>query len=108
MTAARWNRLTDALAAAGIHAEVDAKPYAASSFGRVRSGVERSVTIHRPGVGAVCVGDQWWSKNPTVWIGYEVWTEGTDDLVKRRWPLTKKCSEVVTAVREALAGAEPS
>lgn len=101
--ATRWDRLVADLAGAGVEARLDEKPYAEEVYGRVRHGVSRSITLRHPGGGLVVVGDAWWRKNADVWIGWQVWVEGPDSFVRRTWPLTKKRSEVVTAVCEALA-----
>lgn len=91
----RWDRLQADLAAAGITARVDARPYP--------GGTTRSITIQAATV-LVCVHDTWWRSNDAVWTGWEVYTEGrADSLVKRTWPRTKNRSQAVAAVRDALA-----
>lgn len=100
----RWDRLAADLAA-GIGAEVrvDEKPYTEAYYGRVRQGVSRSITVRLPSGGLVEVRDGWWRKNPDVWIGWRVEVSGPDSITRRTWPNTKKRSEVVAAVRDALA-----
>lgn len=93
----RWDRLVSDLAAAGIEARLDEKPYADIVRGRVETGVSRSVFIRTP-TGSVAVTDQWWRKNPAVWIGYRVIVEDREGIVTRLFPITKKRSEVVAAV----------
>lgn len=99
----RWDRLVADLAGVGVEARVDEKPYAEEVYGRVRHGVSRSITLRHSGGGLVEVGDGWWRKNPDVWIGWQVSVDGPDSIIRRTWPNTKKRSEVVAAVREALA-----
>lgn len=99
----RWDRLTADLAEIGVEARVDEKPYAEAVYGRAQHGVSRSVTLRHPGGGLVGVRDGWWHKNPDVWIGWAVFVEGSDGIVRRTWRNTKKRAEVVAAVREALA-----
>jgi len=97
MSEVRWARLAESLAAVGVAARVDVTPYP--------GGVNRSVTL-KAGNSLIEVSDAWWRKNPDIWIGWQVHIEGRQDsIVKRTWPVTKKRSEVVAAVREALAGA---
>lgn len=100
---ARWDRLAADLAEVGVEARVDEKPYTEAVYGRVQHGVSRSVTLRHPGSGLVGVRDGWWRKNPDVWIGWGVFVEGADGIVRRTWRNTKKRSEVIAAVREALA-----
>ena len=102
MSAARWQRLADDLAAAGVEASVHAKPYAESVYGRVRHGVSRSITLLHPVSGIVAIADQQWRKNPDVWVGWQVSREGRDSIVIRTWPISKKRSDVVAHVLEAI------
>lgn len=91
--AVRWGRLVANLAAAGVAAEVSEQPYP--------GGVSRSILLRRGDL-LIEVNDTWWPKNPDVWTGYEVHTEGRrDSIVRSTWPRTKKRSEVVAAVLEA-------
>lgn len=95
MTAERWDRLAASLADAGITATVSPRPYP--------GGVSYSITLRRPDGHLVEIHDRWWRKNPAVWIGWQVHLEGRDSIVIRDWPVTKKRSEVVAAVKAALA-----
>lgn len=96
MEAARWERLVASLAAAGIDAKVDF------------NGLARSICI-RLEDHFVHIGDKYWRKNADIWIGWQVCTEGRrDSIVQRIWPLTKKRSEVVAAVLEAVASLTPA
>lgn len=100
---ARWERIQQLLAAEGIDIRVDARPYQEAVYGRVRSGTSYSARLVLPDGRHVTVRDQWWRKNPDVWIGYLVSTETAEGIVTRDYPLTKKRSEVVAFVREAVA-----
>ncbi len=94
MSADRWSRLAQSLANGGIATEVDVYAYP--------GGISRSITI-RHGDVLIEIGDQWWRKNDSVWIGWQVYTQGVrDGIVRHTWPCTKKRGEVVSAVTEAL------
>lgn len=99
----RWERLEADLAAAGIPVTVDAKPYAESSYGRVRHGVSRSITQRLADGRLVHVRDQQWRKNADVWVGWCVSVDAPNGIVARTWPATKIRSQVVAAMREATA-----
>lgn len=91
--AERWNRLAVTIAAADLPVTtVSSRPNGTTHFisGTLPSGDR--VEIH----------DKWWRKNPQVWIGYQVHVEDADGIERRSWPITKKRSEVIAAVREAL------
>jgi hypothetical protein len=103
MTDGRWDRLAADLTAAGLDATIDAKPYQEIYLGRVRSGVTRSITFQLPGKGLVTVSDAWWSKNPEIWLGWEVTAEDTGSIVQGRPAHSKKRGETVAAVRTAIA-----
>lgn len=94
MTEDRWDRLVQSLAAAGVEARLDQRPY--------RGGITKSISI-RLADGLVEIHDKWWRKNDTVWIGWQVHAEGRDSIVRRTWSLTKKRGEVVASVLEARA-----
>jgi hypothetical protein len=98
----RWGRLAADLAATGIDARVIERPWTEVRYGRMTSGVSRSIVIKHPAGGTVEVHDKWWRKNLDVWIGWAVHVEGPDSIEIRHWPLTKKRSEAVAAVRQAL------
>jgi len=100
----RWDRLAADLTAAGLDATIDAKTYQESYRGRVVRGVSRSITIQVPGKGLVTVSDKYWVKNLDVWLGWTVCAEDAEGITLGRpsWA-SKKRSETVTAVREALA-----
>lgn len=97
MSAARWQRLADDLAAAGVDADVETIRY--SPAGQVAN---RHITIRRADGSLVQVRDKYWRKNVDVWIGWQVHVDTADGYVGQTWPITKKRSEVVAAVREAL------
>jgi hypothetical protein len=104
MPEGRWGRLAADLRAAGFEVRLDEKPYSEIYRGRARHGVTISVTYRVPGKGLVVAHDIWWNKNPDVWVGWEVYAEGTDSIVvggPSRW--SKKRSEVVTAFRSAVS-----
>lgn len=102
MSKERWGRLAADLQAAGYDVKVDALGYP--------GGVSRSITFPVPGYGLVEVHDRWWSKNASVWTGWEVHAESRDSIVVRgsvsRW--TKKRSEVVAAFGAALTALKKS
>jgi len=104
MTAApsRWDRLAADLAAAGIPISIDSKSYAEAAYGRIQRGVSRSVTIRLRDGYIVHIRDQWWRKNLDVWVGWVVSVDASNGLVARTWTATKKRSQVVTAMREAV------
>lgn len=105
----RWGRLAADLAAEfGTSVRMVEKPYSEAVYGRVRHGVSRSAILGHPGGGAVEIHDGWWRKNPDVWIGWQVWVDGPDGIVRREWPATKKRSAVISAVREALVLSVPT
>ena len=103
MSAERWERLRAQLAEAGVDVRVDARSYAEAVYGRPRFGSSYSARAILPDGRHVTISDRWWRKNPDVWIGYEVVLEGADSIVRRTWPLSKKRSEVVATVLEAVA-----
>jgi hypothetical protein len=84
----RWERLADDLADV-------------ATAGVSHSGESRQILI-RSGRTLVVVHDTWWRKNPDVWTGWEVYTEGADGIVQRTYPRTKKRGEVRRHVMEAL------
>ncbi len=102
-TSARWERLAADLSEIGVEVRVTERPYAESAYGRVQYGVSRGMTLRHPGGGLVGVRDKWWRKNPDVWIGWQVDVANREGIEVRHWPITKKRSEVVAAVRDALA-----
>ena len=100
----RWDRLAANLAAAGIPARIDARPYQEMRRGRPASGVSKSITLRHPAGGLVTIGDRWWNKNPDKWVGWEVCREDAEGITlgrPSRW--SKKRGEVVAAVRERLS-----
>lgn len=102
----RWDRLAADLAAVGITARIDARPYQELRRGRQVVGVSKSITLRHPAGGLVIVHDQWWSKNPDKWVGWEVYREDAEGIVQgrpSRW--TKKRSEVVAHVARLLPAA---
>lgn len=95
MTQARWQRLADDLEAAGIPASITVRAFP--------GGTSRSITLRAGDGSLVCIHDKWWSKNDTVWCGWQVHVEARDSIVKHTSTLMKKRSEVVTAAWLALA-----
>jgi hypothetical protein len=96
MSAARWQRLADDLAAADFPADVQRWNYP--------GGVSESIGFNVPDLDVrVEVHDKWWRKNADVWIGWQVHVEDAEGIIVREWPLTKKRSQVVAAVRDAVA-----
>lgn len=95
MSDARWQRLADTLAAAGIDAQVSAigPSRGASHVIILRDGKGNLVEIH----------DKWWRKNTEVWLGWQVHVEDADSIVTAESPVTKKRSEVTAYVRRYLA-----
>lgn len=93
-TAARWNRLADTFADADVPMTTLQSTLGGQGFciGRRVNDAGDRIEIH----------DKWWRKNHDVWIGYQVHIEDREGIVRREWPITKKRSEVVAAVREAL------
>lgn len=102
-TSARWSRLAADLTELGVEVRVTEQSYTQELYGRVQHGVSRSITFRHQGGGLVEVHDKWWRKNPDVWIGWQVHVENCDSIEVQHWPITKKRSEVVAAVRDALA-----
>lgn len=88
----RWDRLARDLGAVDIPARVDARSFP--------GGVSYSILL-RTDAGLVGVHDKWWRKNPEIWIGWQVHTEDREGIVTKTWPITKKRSQVVAAVKEA-------
>lgn len=98
----RWDRLERDLKAAGFEVTVFAQRYQDNT--RTGGGVSRSITYRVPGKGTVEVGDQWWSKNLDVWIGWEVSAVDPDGILLTGRPrASKKRSETVAAFQAALA-----
>ena len=97
MSAARWDRLVQDLAAAGVNAKVTSKAYCEDRRGRVHNGVSRSIVI-RIDACVVEIGDRWWSKNPDIWVGWEVSLIDAADIVIARERWTKTRSDVVASV----------
>jgi hypothetical protein len=89
----RWQRLADDLTAAGIK---DVKITTHAGGGCSMSWIRADWQM-------VAVHDKWWSKNPGVWLGWQVHIEGRDSLVKRTWALSKKRSVVTANVVKALS-----
>ena len=89
----RWNRLQASLQQAGIETKVI-----------VRSGINgmsHQIQI-RSGKHIIHVNDMWWRKNRDVWVGWNVWIENADAIVVKDYRWTKKRSEVVGYVQDAL------
>lgn len=106
MSEARWERLAADLAAAGLDVRVDVRTGMEAVYGRVRSYTSRSARLVLADGRHVTIGDRWWRKNPDVWIGWAVELEDAEGIGLRSWPVSKKRSEVVAAVLEAVgAGA---
>jgi hypothetical protein len=91
----RWERLAARLTVAGIDAKLSQRSGPGAYFISIPAG-DVNVEVH----------DKWWSKNPDVWIGWQVHTDNVRTMLSSRGSaLTKKQSEVVAAVREELAKA---
>lgn len=103
MSAERWARLAADLTAAGLEVTVSERAFAEDRRGRVYRGVSRSVTILLPDRGLVQIRDAQWRKNPDVWIGWTVERDDADGISIRSWRPSKRRSEVVEAVLEAVA-----
>ncbi|RNL61008.1 hypothetical protein EFK50_16610 [Nocardioides marmoriginsengisoli] len=98
MSSPRWDRLVEALAAAGVDTKVDEKPYAESVRGRVQNGVSRSITILREDTGPVTINDTWAPRAPDTWNGWQVWAEDADGIATFNSVRTKARSTVVLQV----------
>jgi hypothetical protein len=103
MPSPRWDRLVETLAKSGItDIKVTERQYSEDRWGQgVRFGVSRSIIIRTP-TGLIEIGDEWWSKNRDVWIGWMVVREDNYGIVKKYWQPTKKRSEVADRVLTAL------
>lgn len=99
MSAARWQRLCEALEADGVPAQVATMPYSQERRGRVHHGVSRSVTLHLGAGWVLSVVDTWWSKNPDTWLGWVVELSGPDSITRGQTRTMKRVAEVVAAVR---------
>lgn len=97
----RWDRLQADLAAAGIEARVDRKPYVEERYGRIEHGVSSSIFI-RTETGAVCVSDK--HGRGGKWYGWTVWAEDREGITIGRptWAQTKR-SVTVAEVQAKLA-----
>ena len=91
---ARWDRL-----AADVSAVLPVSVSSSTYPGSVTYYIDRRL----PDGNYLAIHDTWWRKNADVWTGYAVTLEDSDDILTREWPRTKKRSEVVAAVREAIA-----
>jgi hypothetical protein len=89
--AARWQGVADMLSAAGVQIWSAGAP----------------IHIRAAGGHLVTVRDTWWRKNHDIWTGYQVELSNAADITVRLWPRTKKRSEVLDAVLEAIADASP-
>jgi hypothetical protein len=95
-TEERWERLAANLTAAGVPVDVTTNAYP--------GGVSRSITLRGPDGTLVGIHDKWWNRNVDEWVGWEVHVENAESIVTRTWRRTKRRSEVVAAVSEALTG----
>jgi hypothetical protein len=95
----RWDRLARTLDEGGVNdVRLD------RSYGI--NGKSVSITLLTE-TAMVTIRDTWWRKNPDLWTGWQVTVEGrVDSLVKREYPRTKKRSEVLAAVQDALNNLE--
>lgn len=102
----RWDRLAADLAAAGITARIDRKPYTETRYGRLVSGVSSSIFIRHPQGGSVEIDDK--HGRGGKWYGWTVSRIGADSITIGRptWG-TKKRGEVVAAVRTRMEPACP-
>lgn len=97
-TRERWDRLTDAVN--------DVLPVVLVSRS-YPGGVSYHVGGRLPNGSDVEVHDKWWSKNDTVWVGYQVHVENAESIITRTWPITKNRASVVEQVRQAMSGVTP-
>ena len=101
----RWDRLAADLAAAGVTARVDRRPYQQVRYGRMEQGVSSSIFIRHPAGGSVEIDDK--HGRGGKWYGWTVSRVGADSITIGRptWG-TKKRSETVAAVLAALPATE--
>ena len=90
----RWEHLLVSLGEAGSAARVGIRDGI--------NGTSRTITLRQPNGCFVVISDRWWHKNPDIWVGWEVWVEDTDSLAVRDYRWTKKRSEVVANVQDAI------
>lgn len=95
MSAARWDRLSADLAAAGVVVTVATRAYP--------GGMSRSVAVKRPGGDLVEIHDKWWNRNPSKWVGWQVHVENGDGILTRSYAITRSRREVVQAFVENLS-----
>ena len=97
MSTDRWDRLAADLAAEGIEARIDRRPYREAQYGRLVSGVSSSIFIRHPQGGSVEISDKYGRGGK--WYGWTVSREGADSITIGRptWA-TPRRSEVVAAV----------
>ena len=100
----RWDRLAADLAAAGIEARLDRRPYVQERYGRIEHGVSSSIFIRHPHGGSVEISEKYGRGGK--WYGWTVVRTGADSITIGRptWAQAKR-SVTVAAVRTAMTGA---
>jgi hypothetical protein len=88
----RWDRLHDALDAAGITHRFIERPYP--------GGVSRSIDVRLENGEWICVNDKFWRDS---WAGWNVSRQDRDGFATDILRKTKRIGEVVAAVRSAMA-----
>lgn len=101
MSAERWQRLADDLAAIGHKPTVIEKNWAESRYGKIHFGTSRSIILHRAGTGTVEVADQYTRADR--WIGWIVIASDADDLIQHQTFPSKKRGDVTKAVLRAMS-----
>jgi len=92
----RWDRLAEALHAAGHVVEVHELPRGSVD---VVNRANYGATV-RAGDFRVEIRDTWWPKNDAIWTGYQAWLDGPDGLVVREMPRAPRRADVVAFVTE--------
>ena len=96
----RWELLRESLVTLGVDVTIAAR----SSV----NGSSHSIAVRPANAAAVVhVGDRWWSKNPEVWIGWEVFIQLDSTGLGRTWPISKSRLEVAKTFKLALGLVTP-
>lgn len=100
----RWDRLAADLAAAGVEARLDRRPYQQAEWGRVVHGTSSSIFIRHPHGGSVEISDKYGRRGK--WYGWTVSRVGADSITIGRptWGSTKR--NEITATVTSLLGSE--
>ena len=97
MSTDRWDRLAADLAAEGIEARIDRRPYREIQYGRMVGGVSSSIFIRHPQGGSVEIDEKYGRGGK--WYGWTVTRADADSItIGRPTRTTTKRSEVVSAV----------